>query len=413
MSRKTPFHPRTEALCGSYAWKEWAGYLAVCNYDRHSEREYFAIRHTAGLIDVSPLYKVEVTGPDAAAFLARVWCRDITKCRVGQVVYSTMADPSGECLDNGTVSRLSDQHFRVTSSESWIAWFQRCARGYDVTLEDSTHRICALALQGPRARDVLREITAFDVDRMRFFRARPTTIGGVPVTLSRTGYTGDLGYEIWTDNAHALALWDAVVGAGRPWGLEPMGLDALDVSRIEAGFVLQGVDYVSARSCLIDFRKSTPVESGLGWTVDLDTPDRPPFIGQQAMFRERERGPEWDLVGLDIDWAELAELYASYGLPPHLAPVASRAAVPVYDAGGRQVGQCTSRTWSPQLKKYIGLAQIKAGHTAVGTRLQVEHTAEYERRRVGATIVEKPFFDPERKKSTPKTGRPKSLEAAP
>lgn len=413
MSRKTPFHPRTEALCESYAWKEWAGYLAVCNHDRHSEREYFAIRHTAGLLDVTPLYKMEVTGPDAGAFLARVWCRDISRMRVGQVVYSTMMDSLGECLDDGTISRLSPDHFRITSSESWLAWYLRLARGYDVKLEDSSHRICALALQGPEARNVLREITEFDVDRMRFFRVRPTTIGGVPVHLSRTGYTGDLGYEIWTENEHALPLWDAIVAAGKPWGLQPMGLDALDVSRIEAGFVLQGVDYISARSCLIDFRKSTPLEAGLGWTVDLDTPERPAFIGQDAMRRELERGPEWDLVGLDIDWAELAELYGSYGLPPHLAPTATREAVPVYDAGGVQVGQCTSRTWSPHLKKYIGLAQIKAGHTAIGTQLQVEHTAEYERRRTGATVVEKPFFDPERKKHTPKTGRPKSLEAAP
>ncbi len=412
MPRKTPFHPRTAALCESHAWKEWAGYLAVCNHDRHSEREYFAIRHTAGLLDATPLYKVDVTGPDAGAFLARLWCRDISRIRVGQVVYSAMMDPHGECLDDGTIARLSDQHYRVTSSESWLAWYHRNARGYDVQLDDRTHHICALALQGPEARNVLRDITAFDVDRMRFFRCRPTTVGGVPVHLSRTGYTGDLGYEIWTDNQHALPLWDAIVTAGERWGLEPMGLDALDVSRIEAGFVLQGVDYISARSCVIDFRKSTPLESGLGWTVDLDTPERPAFIGQAAMRQELTRGPEWDLVGLEFDWAELAELYAGYGLPPHLAPTATREAVPVYDPGGQQIGQCTSRTWSPHLKKYIGLAQIRTPHHTVGSQVLVEHTAEYERRRVTARIVDKPFFDPARKKHTPKKGRPKSLAAA-
>jgi aminomethyltransferase len=411
MPRKTPFHPRTEALCTSYAWKEWAGYLAVCNYDRHSEREYFSIRHAAGLIDVSPLYKVEVTGPDASAFLARVWCRDITKCRVGQVVYSTLCDVHGKCLDDGTVSRLGREHFRVTSSESWIAWFQRLARGFDVSLEDSTHRIASLALQGPHARDVLREITEFDVDRMRFFRARPTKIGGVPVVLSRTGYTGDLGYELWCDNDRALDLWDAVVQAGRIWGLEPIGLDALDVARIEAGFVLQGVDYVSARCCVIEARKSTPSEAGLGWTVDLT--DRPAFIGQQALLREQETGQRWDLVGLELDWAELAALYGSYGLPPHLAPSASRDPVPVYNGAGKQVGQATSHTWSPHLKKYIALAQVRQGNAAIGTQLQIEHTVEFERRRVTATVVERPFFDPARKKSTPKTGRPAGLEATP
>ncbi len=412
MPRKTPFHPRTAALCESHAWKEWAGYLAVCNHDSHSEREYFALRHTAGLLDVTPLYKAEVTGPDAGALLARVWCRDISKMRVGQVVYSTLADPHGDCLDDGTVARLAPEHYRVTSSESWYAWYLRHARGYDVEIVDSTHRFAALALQGPQARNVLREITAWDVDRMRFFRGRNTTLAGLPITLTRTGYTGDLGYEIWTENEHALGVWDALIAAGRPWGLEPIGLDALDVSRIEAGFVLQGVDYISARSCLIDFRKSTPHEAGLGWTVDLDTEGRPPFIGQQAIRDELERGPEWDLVGLEFDWAELAELYASYGLPPHLAPCASREAVPVYDPGGRQIGQCTSRTWSPHLKKYLGLAQIRTPHHAVGSRVQVEHTAEYERRRVSARIVETPFFDPPRKRHTPKKGRPKGLQQA-
>ncbi len=407
MSRKTPFHPRTQALCESHGWKEWAGYLAVCNYDRHSEREYVAIRHATGLLDVTPLYKVEVKGPGAASFLARVWCRDITRCRVGQVVYTTMCDAQGKCLDDGTVSRLSPDHFRVTSSESWMARFEKLARGYDVSLEDSTHRIAALALQGPHSRDVLRGITEFDVDRMRFFRVRPTRIGGVPVHLSRTGYTGDLGYEIWCDNGDALPLWDALIQAGASWGLEPIGLDALDVARIEAGFVLQGVDYVSARSCLIESRKSTPAEAGLGWTVDLE--DRPAFVGQQALLAERERGPAWKLVGLEVDWAELEALYASYGLPPHLVPSASREAVPIYGASGRQVGQLTSRTWSPLLKKSIGLAQLRAGSTAVGTRVQVEHTVEFERRRVTATVVETPFFDPERKKHTPKTGRPTSL----
>ncbi len=409
MPRKTPFHPRTQALAESYAWKEWAGYLAVCTYDRHSEREYFAFRYAAGLLDVTPLYKVDVRGPDAAAFLSRAWCRDITKCSVGRVVYTTMADAHGKCLDDGTVSRLSRDHYRVTSSESWLAWFGRLSRGFDVTLEDTTHQVAALALQGPHARDVLREITAFDVDRMRFFRVRPTTIAGVPVHLSRTGYTGDLGYEIWTSNEHALALWDALIAAGRPWGLEPAGLDALDVTRIEAGFVLQGIDYVSARSCLIEARKSTPTEAGLGWTVDLD--DRPPFVGQKALLLERERGPVWDLVGLELDWPELEALYASYGLPPHLAPLACRQAVPVYGPSG-QVGQATSQTWSPVLKKPIALAQIRVGHAKVGTRLQVEHTVEFERRRITATVVERPFYDPPRKKHTPKRGRPAGLAGA-
>ena len=403
MPRHTPFHPRISALAeNSYAWKEWSGYIAASNFDRHSEREYFAIRRTAGLLDVTPLYKYDVRGPDSGIFLARIWTRNIARMTVGQVVYSTMCDENGHVLDDGTIARLSEDHYRATSSEPWGRWFDCHSRGFDVQIEETTDQIAALALQGPRSRDILRDVVAMQIDRLRFFRARTTTLAGHDVLVTRTGYTGDLGYEVWMANDAALDVWDAIVDAGKPHGMEPIGLDALDVSRIEAGFVLQGVDYVSARGCLIEARKSTPLDAGLGWTVDLDGDDRPAFIGQEALLRERETGPKWDLVGLSIDWAELADLYASYNLPPHLAPVACRDPVPVYTGSGRkQVGQVTSTTWSPTLKKMLALAQIRTPHAALGATVQVEHTVEFERRTVTATVVQKPFFDPEHKKSTP------------
>ena len=403
MPRFTPFHDRTLALCESYAWKEWADYLAISNYDRHSEREYFAIRHTAGLLDVTPLYKYEVTGPDAAQFLSRIWCRDISAISRGRVVYSTMVDGSGKALDDGTISRIGDQHYRVTSSEPWMHWFHRHARGFQVAIEDSTHQIAALALQGPRAREILKPIVDFDMDRMRFFRVRKTRLDGHPVWISRTGYTGDLGYEIWCANADALAVWDAIYASGKPLGMEVIGLDALDVARIEAGFVLQGIDYISAKSCLLESRKSTPYEAGLGATVDLD---REPFIGQSALRAHLAEGPAWALVGLEISWPDIERLYDEYGLPPHLAPVACREAVPIYSSNGRlQVGQVTSTTWSPLLKRYIALGQVRRAYAAVGSEVQVEHTVEFERRTVKATVVKTPFFDPERKRYTPKTGK--------
>jgi aminomethyltransferase len=405
MPRTTPFHPRTAALCQSYAWKEWSDYIAVSNYDRHSEREYFAIRHTAGLLDVSPLYKYEVTGPDAAAFLSRIWCRDISSIGRGRVVYSVMADGRGYALDDGTISRIGEEHFRVTSSEPWLHWFQRHARGFDVAIEDSTDRIAALALQGPIAREILKPLVEFDMDRMRFFRVRKTTLSGVSVWISRTGYTGDLGYEIWCDREDALKVWDALMGAGSPLGMEPIGLDALDVARLEAGFVLQGVDYISAKNCIIEERKSTPYEAGLGWTVDLD---REPFIGQTALRRHLEVGPVWKLVGLEISWPALEQLYDEYKLPPHLAPAACRLAVPLFDGSGRtQIGQATSTTWSPTLKRHIAIGQVRAAYGNVGTSIQVEHTIEFERRVLPATVVPTPFFDPDRKRFTPKTGKPK------
>jgi aminomethyltransferase len=396
--RTSPFHPRTSAACDSYSWKEWAGLAAVCTYQPHSEAEYFALRSTAGLLDISPLYKYDVVGPDAAIFLARIWTRDMSKIGVGRVVYSSMCDEAGKLLDDGTIARLGPEHFRCTSSEPWLAWFSQHSRGFDVEIRDTTDSICGLALQGPRARQILDIVTDFDMNRMRFFRVRKMTIAGCPVWVSRTGYTGDLGYEIFCENAHAIALWDAITAAGTDHGLIPIGLDALDVSRIEAGFVLQGVDYISAAHCVVEELKSTPDEAGLGWTVDLD---RSPFIGQKAIKAERERGIKWDLVGLEISWPQLEELYSGYGLPPHLAPVACRASVPVYDAEGNQVGQVTSTTWSPTCKRYIALAQLLRPHHEIGTELQVEHTPQFERRTVTATVVEKPFFDPPRKRHTP------------
>ena len=382
----------------SFAWKEWAGYAAVSTFNAHSEAEYFAIRGTAGLLDVTPLYKLDVSGPDAARLLSRVWTRDITKVRRGQVVYSAMCDAAGHMLDDGTVARLSEDHFRCTSSEPWAAWTSRHGRGMDVRIEDTTDQVAALALQGPRAREILKAVVGFDMDRMRFFRVQKTTLSGIPVHISRTGYTGDLGYEIWVDNDKALALWDALMAAGTPHGMLPIGLNALDVSRIEAGFVLQGVDYITARQCIINEQKSTPDDAGLGWTVDMD---RAPFIGQAAIRAERQRGPTWDLVGLEISWPEIDALYASYGVPPHLAPEACRSAVPVYDSEGKQVGQATSTTWSPTCKRYLALAQIRRPNHEIGTRLQIEHTVEFERRQVTAAVVDKPFFDPPRKRSTP------------
>jgi aminomethyltransferase len=402
MPRQTPFHPRTSALCSSYAWKEWAGYIAVCNYDAHSEREYFAFRHSAGMIDVSPLHKYDIRGRDAAAFLAHVWSRDITRLPPGRVVYGTMCNDDGHCLDDGTVANLGDGRYRVTSSEPWFGWYSRHARGFEVSIEDETDRLAALSVQGPRARAVLQPLVEADLDAVRFFGVRTAKLAGRPGWITRTGYTGDLGYELWVSPEDACHVWDAVLAAGRDEGIQPAGLDAMDVTRIEAGFVLQGVDYVSARSCITESLKSTPDDAGLGWTVKLD---RPGWIGRDALLRERDRGgSRWQIVGLELSWPELEELYDRYKLPANLAPVACRRSVPVYDGSGRQVGQATSSTWSPVLKRYLALAQVHRPHGAMGTTLQIEHTPEFERCRITATVVDKPFYNPPAKTFTPAKG---------
>jgi len=400
MPRHTPFHPRTAALCHSYAWKEWAGYVAVSNYDRHSEREYFAFRHTAGLIDVTPLYKYDVTGPDAAAFLAHVWTRDVTKLKPGRMYYGAMCNEDGHVLDDGTIANLGDGTFRATTSEPWLGWYGRHSRAFDVQIADVTDGIAALSLQGPLARDILQQVTDADLDALRFFGITACQVAGAPGHISRTGYTGDLGYEIWVGPDDALALWDALIDAGAPYGMQPAGLDAMDVTRIEAGFVLQGIDYVSARSCVIESLKSTPDDAGLGWTVKLD---REGWIGRDALLAEQARGgSDWQLVGLEVSWPELEELYDSYKLPPHLAPHASRAALPVWNEIGKQVGQATSQTWSPHLKRFLAIAQVHRGYGDLGHALKIEHTPEFERHRVTATVSETPFYNPPQKTFTPK-----------
>jgi aminomethyltransferase len=392
----SPFHRRTTSLCRSYRWKDWAGYYAVCAYDTYPEREYFAIRHAAALLDVTPLFKYDVHGPDAAAALARIVAKDVTKLKVGQVAYVCWCDEAGKLLDDGTVSRLADTQFRVTAAEPNLAWFGRNVRGFDVSIEDVTGRVAAVSLQGPTSRDVLKRITDADLDSLRFFRLTRARIDGFDAIVTRTGYTGDLGFEIWVDNAHALSLWDALMDAGKSFGMEPTGLDALDVSRVEAGFIMNGVDYYSANHCLIESRKSTPYETDLGWTVNLD---RAPFIGQTALAAEKERGPARRFVGLEIDWDELERLFAAVGLPPAVSSAAWRAAVPVFDTRGRQIGQATSGAWSPMLKKNLALATVRSPHGEVGETLSMEVTVEYVRHRVKATVAKKPFFDPPRKRS--------------
>jgi aminomethyltransferase len=389
-----PVHERLAARCRSFEWKDWSGYCAVRRFDHSLEPEYFALREAAGLLDVSPLYKYELRGADAARLLSRMTVRDAGRLAEGRVAYTCWCDDDGRVVDDGTMARLGGDHFRLTAAEPTFGWLHRLARGLDVEVEDSTALLAAFAVQGPASRAVLGACCDGELDSLGFFRVAVNRIAGVDGWVSRTGYTGDLGYEVWVPWARAVAVWDALVEAGGPYGLTPIGLDALDLSRIEAGFLLAGVDYFGARRVVQDFRKSTPYELGLGWMVALD---RAPFVGRSALRREKERGAAWGFVGLEASWVEIEALYESYGLPPSLPTAASRDALPVY-LGERQVGKATSHAWSPLLKKRIALASIQAPFDEQGTELEIEHTVEFERRRVSVTVVPTPFFDPERKR---------------
>ncbi len=396
MPIESPFHPRTSRLCTSLRYKDWSGYHAVCRYDTYHEREYFAFRHAAGLIDVTPLFKYNVQGPDTAAFLSHIMVKNIAKLKLGQVTYCCWCDDRGKLLDDGTVWRLEDTYFRVTAAEPSLAWFEKNKRGYDVTIEDVTDRLGALSLQGPTSREILKNASDANLDELKFFRLTPATIDGFDVIITRTGYTGDLGYEIWVENENACKLHDALMDAGKHHGIEPAGLDAMDITRVEAGFIMNGIDYYSANHCLIDKRMSTPYEASLGWTVNLK---RDPFIGQEALKLEKQQGPKREFVGLVLDWDEYETLQAAQGLPPEICSEAWRESRPVYAQDGHQVGYATSGSWSPILKQNLALATINTPHGEIGNKLKIEVTVEYERKRITATVTKKPFFDPPRKRS--------------
>ncbi len=408
----SPFHPRTADLCTSLAWKSWAGIFAVEHFGTCHEREYYALRHTAAMIDVTPLYKIDLTGPDAAKLLARVTSRDITKLDVGRCTYLCWCDDDGMLLDDGTVTRLDDEHFRLTAAEPYFHWFESHARGVDVELSDTSARIASLAVQGPRSREVVAAALEPEFQSalrtLPFFGALAARVRGFDCVVTRTGYTGDLGYELWTANEFALELWDAVDLAGFAHGLLPAGLSALDVSRVEAGFILAGVDYTSARDAAIPAQKSSPYEVGLGWTVELDRED---FIGRSGLAKSRSNPHRRATVGLVLDWNELERLFEAEGLPPELPSTAWRGGVPVYSASG-QVGRATSGVWSPTLKQNLAIGMVGRSHAKVGTKLEMEVLVEYQRLRISATVSKRPFFDPPRKRFTPKNS-PSSSHSSP
>jgi glycine cleavage system T protein (aminomethyltransferase) len=394
----TAFHERTFQLCESLSYREWSGYYAVSSYEPHHEHEYNAIRNAAALIDISPLFKYRLEGRDATRLVDRVITRDMRKVSVGQVVYTPWCDERGKVIDDGTVSRLEENVYRWTAADPSLRWFTQNAAGMDVNIEDISESVSALALQGPTSGRLLKSLVKdADIANLKYFRVTRGTIADVPVEISRTGYTGDLGYEIWIASEHALRVWDALMEAGKAFDIHAAGMLALDVARVEAGLLLIDVDFNSSKKALVDEQRYTPYEMGLGRLVNLD---KNRFVGQAALIAEHERGPAREIVGLEIDWPQVESIYEDVGLPPSISAMASRVHVPVYREG-IQVGKATSSTWSPTLKKMIALATINRGYTRPGTKLQFEITVEAVRHHARATVVKTPFFNPRRKTATP------------
>ena len=393
----SPFFERTTKLNESQEWRRWSGYLAATNYELTHENEYFAIRTKAALLDITPLYKYIISGPDAQQFLDRLVTRNIGICKVGQVMYTPWCDEDGKQIDDGTIQRLAKDKFRITSAEPNLEWIEHNAAGMDLTIRDDSKTTAALALQGPNSRAILNSIASDSLDSLKFFWMMNTQFDDISVTISRTGYTGDLGYEIWMDPKDALSVWDLLMDKGKSYGLTPTGLQALDMARIEAGLILLDVDYISARHAIIEPRKSSPYELGLGWAVKMKKKD---FIGKKALKAELSRGPEWNLVGIEIEWEELENLYRDVGLAPGLPSTAWRTSTPLFH-GDEQVGYASSGCWSPILKRYIALAHIKSEFSQLGSKLKFEIKVEHFRKLTPAKVVNMPFFDPERKRSCP------------
>jgi aminomethyltransferase len=384
-------------LCESLNFRDWAGYYAASVYETHHEHEYNAIRNAAAMIDVSPLFKYRISGPDAARFINRVIARDIERVAIGQAIYCCWCDEQGKVIDDGTISRLAENQYRWTAAEPNFRWFHQNSLGLDVKIEDISRELAALAIQGPTSSRLLQSVVGREIANLKYFRVTRGRMAAVDVEISRTGYTGDLGYEIWIPWDDATKVWDALVQAGGPFDLHPAGMLALDVARIEAGLILIDVDYTSSKKALIESQKHSPYEIGLGRLVDLG---KESFIGREALVEENRRGPNRSLVGLELNWDDVERLYDATGLAPQVSSTASRVAVPVYRSGA-QIGKATSTTWSPALKKMIALASISSPQACPGTELQMEITVEAVRHKVRANVRELPFFHPARKTATP------------
>jgi len=393
----TAFSPRQQELNTKQAWGEWAGYFAPAVYADFHDIEYSAIREAAAVIDTSPLYKYVVRGADATRLLDRVITRDVSKMQVDQVYYTPWCDEAGKVVDDGTVTRIAEREYRITAADPCYRWFLLNATGLDVDVEDVSAQLAGLALQGKLSREVLEAATRQDWADVKYFRHRRTEIGGVEVSVTRTGYTGDRGYELWIPSDGALDVWDAVFEAGEPFGLFPAGIRALDAARVEAGLILIEAEYTSAKHAISPEQTYSPFELGLGRLVDLGK--AADFTGRRALIAEQQAGgPPRRLVGLELDWAGIESMYAKHGLASMISPFVDRAPVPVYK-DNKQVGRATSISWGTTIKKMVGFGSVDKDLEKLGTRVSVEYSVEGERGKVAATVVVLPFLDLPRKRA--------------
>jgi aminomethyltransferase len=379
--RPTPFHPRLEAANRRRAWAGWSGWASVPVFD-DLDMEYSAIRNTATLYDLTPMVKYSIEGAGAAAFLNRLTLRDAGRLAVGAVHYTAWCDDAGHLLDDGTLFRLSPSRFRLCCQERHLPWLRDTAAGFDVEVEEETGRVAALSLQGPTAAAVL-AAAGLDVAALRPFRCATHPLGAGMVMVSRTGFTGDLGYELWTDAGLALALWDALMAAGTLWGLRPIGSQALNIARLEAGFIVTGQDFTPADQCLREDRLRSPLEMGLGWMIDWD---KGHFTGRRALIAQRAAGPVWAFAGLETE-----------------GNIPAEGAI-LYRARRHEAGVVTGACWSPILKRSIALAQVRRrdlDRADLWAEIYALRELHYSKLMVRARQVDRPFLSLDRRRATP------------
>ncbi len=381
---RTPFYPRTKPACLTDEWHQWKAYLAADSFS-NVELEYFSIRNQAAVFDITPMSKYRVTGPDAMAYFNRIFTRDVSKLSVGRVGYGVWCNGAGRVIDDGTLFRLGENDYRLCSQERQLDWLNWSKLGFEVDVAEETDEVAALALQGPCTCSVLKNMGFDGIENLKPFGITYYPFDGSEIMISRTGFTGDLGYELWTTPDHAVALWDALFEAGANYHIMPIGTHALDMARIEAGFIQAGVDFLPANETVRIDRSRTPFELGLDWLVDLNKPN---FNGRRALLEEKEKGSRFRLVKLDIEGNKVA----------HDSFIFSGKA-------GKNVGIVTSSVWSPILKANIALASLELPKGASDDNLYAEiyYNRELKWKRVMAAckVVDGPFFNPERRRVTP------------
>jgi glycine cleavage system T protein (aminomethyltransferase) len=397
MVRTTPFHERLAALNETGLWEHWANHLVATRYQMSEKFEYFAVRNAAGLFDTSPLYKYRIHGPDAERFLAGVLARDIRTCPPGHAQYTVWCDDRGFVIEDGVILRHAADEFVLTAAEPNLAYFEGLVGRLDVGIEEVTDRWAILAIQGPKSRDLLASLTP-DIGALPYFGIANATIGGVPVTISRTGYTGDLGFEVWAAAEDALPVWDAIWAAGQGRGVIPFGMSALYMTRIEAGLVLLDVDFHSSRFAWTDADRTTPIELGLGWMFRHLAEDERAFIGGDAIRRELARKTSrWKLSGLVVDWKDYNRVYGAAGLIPPKDHHPIQEEYYVYDDELRQLGYATSQMYSPMLQRHIALARVPLDRSAPGSRVKLELGVSHRYEYLDAFVTRTPLFNPERR----------------